>query len=116
MQTAAPGWAEVHAWVGPERFFANGQGGFRVACPVAGSDLTGRFPAALEAWRGGGPRRIGCECGREHELDTLRYRPAAAFASAAVECVDPPDAELPEAVAAAVAACWPGLRQVLRRG
>lgn len=106
----------VRAWSGAPRFFANGQGGFRVSCPTTGESLVPGFSAALEAWRLGGPRQIACSCGVAHDLDTLVYAPPAAFASTAIELWNVPAADLPPAAARAVDACWPGFRVVGSRG
>lgn len=106
----------VRAWSGAPRFFANAQGGFRVSCPTTGGSLVAGFPAALEAWRLGGPRQLACACGAVHDLDTLAYAPAAAFASTAIELWNVPDADLPPAAARALGGWWPGFRVVGSRG
>ncbi len=104
------------AYGGRERFFANGQGGFRVACPLDDRLLAGPFRVAIEAWRAGGPRSLSCPCGQEHDLDALRFEPPAGFAREAVVVNDAPSAELAADTLAAVATLWPGVRLVGSRG
>lgn len=106
----------ARAWSGPERFFANGQGGFGVRCPEGGASVADRFVTALEAWRRGGERALGCACGQVHDLAALDYAPPAAFASTAIELADVGSAELAEPAAAALGAFWPGFRVVGSRG
>lgn len=99
-----------------ERFFANGQGGFRVACPATGAPVADRFWRALEAWRRGGPRTLACACGAEHDLDTLAYAPPAGFAAAWIEAIDAASDEPSAPAAALLARVWPGYRVIGSRG
>ncbi len=106
----------TEAWSGRERFFANGQGGFRVGCPLDGRSLTGPFRVAIEAWRAGGARSLACPCGDQHDLDALRYEPPAGFAREALVVNDALSAELPPPTRSAIATLWPGVRVVGSRG
>ncbi len=99
-----------------QRFFANAQGGFRVYCPVDGGSLVDRFVGALEAWRGGGARTIHCNCGAEHDLAALDFRPPAGFAEAWIEARDVGSMDLDAAVVEVLMQLWPGFQVVGSRG
>lgn len=74
---------------GKLRLYANGQGGFRVRCPVTGDNVVPAFQRALSAWRSGGPPRLDCPaCDAPHTLDALDYAPDAAFGRGALVLVD----------------------------
>ncbi|MFT4624105.1 MAG: hypothetical protein ACI8PZ_002764 [Myxococcota bacterium] len=96
--------------------YANRQGGFRVACPSCGANLVPPFMAAITSWRAGGPRECACSaCTRSHPLETLDFKPAAAFGMCAVVFFDVGSAALlPAAVAELTEAIGPGCT-VLRR-
>ncbi|MSQ02423.1 MAG: hypothetical protein EXR71_11120 [Myxococcales bacterium] len=106
----------AETWSGRERFFANGQGGFRVGCPYDGRSLTGPFRVAIEDWRAGGPRLLLCLCGEQHDLGDLRYEPPAGFAREALVVNDAPSGELSAPATAVLAQFWPGARVVGSRG
>lgn len=70
-------------------FYANRQGGFRVACPGMGTSLVAAFSAAMTAWRAGGARQLTCPaCHEVHRLDGLIFQPPAAFGRWAIEIAD----------------------------
>jgi hypothetical protein len=72
------------------RFFANQLGGFQVLCPDRGTHIIPSFSAAMTQWRAGGPRvlaRCGA-CGATHALETLHYRPPAAFGRRVLRLID----------------------------
>ena len=67
------------------RLFGNQQGGFYTTCPQTGGNIAACFQRALLHWRTGGERALSCpECGGEHALEALTYRPEVAFARGAV--------------------------------
>ena len=74
----------LERWRQP-RLLSNQQGGFGVACPDTGDNITRAFSAAVTAWRAGGPRTMRCAaCGSEHGLEEALGRPPFAIARAAV--------------------------------
>jgi hypothetical protein len=97
------------------RFLSNEQGGFRVRCPATGEPAARPFGAALQRWREGGPRQAACPCGASHDLADFDLAPPAGFAASWLEFRDVGFPDLPEILAAALAAAWPGFRVVLRR-
>jgi hypothetical protein len=99
-----------------ERFFANGQGGFRVSCPACGAVATAGFPRALEAWRGGGPRAFGCACGVETDLAALVYAPDAGFAARWLRGADAGSIDLLADARGVIARHWPDFRVIGSRG
>ncbi len=101
---------------GPVRFLANRQGGFRVYCPRTGANVVAAFVAAITAWRAGGPRRIGCPCGDDHDLAALAYAPEAGFARAWITIPDAASADLAPAAAQVAKDLLGEVRIVLRRG
>lgn len=71
------------------RLYANGQGGFRVHCPVDGGNVVPAFQAALTHWRAGGARSLSCpSCGSSHDLGELDFRPRAVFGRGAIVLLD----------------------------
>jgi hypothetical protein len=110
----------LRAWLDVEddvRFVANRLGGFRVRCPATGANLVPQFPRALEAWRSGGPRALGCTaCVGTHALEALLYAPEAGFARGWIALEEVEDASPSEALLARLAALWGGVRVVARRG
>jgi hypothetical protein len=70
--------------------YANGQGGFRVACPATGGGIAPAFRAAVSAWRSlGAERAVRCPaCGGAHPLEALVFSPPAAFGRWAFVFVD----------------------------
>lgn len=75
----------------PDRltFYANRQGGFRVACAACGGNLAPAFGPALMAWRHGGAFELACPaCGVQSPLDRLSFAPHAAFGEGAIVLVD----------------------------
>ncbi len=90
------------AWLGVGRFarvyldrppaptlYANRLGGFHVQCPETDAAIIGPFTRAMAVWRGGGGPTLSCPaCRGEHELESLRYRPAAAVGPWAVVAAD----------------------------
>lgn len=77
--------------------YANGQGGFRVRCPVGSDVVTDAFARALTAWRVGGSRAMRCPaCDATHPLEELGYEPPAAYASFALVLADVEDGALTE--------------------
>jgi hypothetical protein len=98
------------------RFASSGQGGFAVRCPVDGTNVVGAFNRALPRWRAGGPRRLACTCGREHDLTELRYLPDAGFARGWLALIDVQSVELTPEGRAAVTAVMPDVRILVRRG
>lgn len=99
------------------RFYSSGLGGFRVDCPVDGRVVTAGFVRALEGWRRGGERGMGCGgCGGWHGLEELRFRPECGFARTAVVLPDVEDAVLTEEGWAVVRRVWGGWRVVVQRG
>ncbi len=113
--------AQFHTWrldqPGQLTLWANRQGGFSVSCPTCGANLVSSFVPAWEAGRRVGvlPRLPCPACGQERRLDALSFRPAAAFATWAVELADVAGPDL----APGARARWPELAAmvvVLRRG
>lgn len=100
----------------PERFLANGQGGFRVRCPRSGEALVRPFAVALEAWRAGGRRALRCPCGAEHDLASLLFEPPAAFASQWLRIVDPGSLAVDAPAVEVLDRRWPGWRAIGSRG
>lgn len=89
-----------------EQFLSSGQGGFRVYCPAALgpggtparlSNTTAAFVGALTRWRAGGPRKMDCGCGANHDLADLHFRPACGFAREWIELLDVGCADLSQA-------------------
>lgn len=97
--------------------YSNGQGGFRVRCPLDGAPIVRAFETAMAAWRAAGPRELVCPaCGGVHRLDDVTALPPIAFGRFAVVTSDVGDADFgAEALAWAEAALGPA-RVVLRRG
>jgi hypothetical protein len=81
------GFVSAARCAGAETFLANGQGGFRVACPVSGENVVPAF---------------NCACGADHDLRDLRYTPQATFAADWIHLVDVASADLTPAALAAV--------------
>lgn len=98
------------------RFASNGQGGFRVECPITGENAVPIFNAAFARWRAGGPRELACGCGARHDLDALAYSPPAGFARGWLALVDVGGVQLDPAAEAEVARVLGGVRVVARRG
>ena len=98
------------------RFVSNWQGGFHVRCPVDARDVVGGFGRALEAWRAGGPRALGCDCGAVHPLEALVYAPDAGFARGWITLADIADVRLDPVALARARAVVGEVRIVLRRG
>ena len=82
----------VRAWLEHDdrgRFYGNQVGGFRVWCPGCRAPLAREFGAALEAWRAGGERSLGClACGLDSDLAALAFAPAAGFGRVALRLAD----------------------------
>lgn len=117
MSVMIGGEREVRAERGaPERFLANGQGGFRVQCPTSGEALVRPFALALESWRAGGRRALRCPCGAEHDLATLRFEPAAAFAHQWLRVVDAGSLDVDAGATEVLNRRWPGWRAIGSRG
>lgn len=111
----------VRCWLdlAPEqRLYANQQGGYRVACPVAGGSLIAQFQPALRLWRGGGggPRALACpHCGGAHDLDLLDYQPPAGVARGAIVLADVSALAPSQDALADLEQAWGGARIVWRR-
>lgn len=98
-------------------FYANRQGGFRVACPEGGANLVAAFVHATGAWRAGGPRTLSCPaCGHTHPLEALDFRPPAAFGRLAIVIADVGSATLPVAARAEVERALGPFATIGRRG
>ncbi|GDX80686.1 hypothetical protein LBMAG42_24970 [Deltaproteobacteria bacterium] len=100
----------------PERFIANGQGGFRVRCPSRGETLVRPFATALESWRAGGRRALRCPCGQEHDLAALLFEPPAAFARQWLRVVEAGSLDVDATAAEVLDRRWPGWRAIGSRG
>lgn len=88
---------------GRTTLYANRQGGFRVQCPVDGSNIADSFARQVTAWRSGGPRALTCPaCGAAHALEEVAAQPPLAFADLAVVTADA-DAPTPTPWAMALA-------------
>ena len=101
-----------------QRLYANQQGGYRVACPVAGGSLIGAFQPALQAWRGGGggARTLSCpHCGGSHDLDDLDYQPPAGVAWGAIMLADVAALGPSAAALADLRDAWASVRVIWRR-
>jgi len=99
-----------------EHFFANGQGGFHVACPACEKPMASTFWKALEAWRAGGPRQFRCACGVVSDLSGLAYAPVAGFAAIWLRGAKAAGVELRPGAAAILEKLWPGVQVVGSRG
>lgn len=98
------------------QFASSGQGGFRVSCPVNGSNQVQAFNRALEAWRDGGPRTVPFPCGHTHDLVDLHYDPDAGFARGWLALIDVQSVELVADALEDVERWMEGVRIVVRRG
>lgn len=97
-------------------FLSNRVGGFRVACPVDGRVVVPDFNRAMERWRAGGPRRLACPCGADHDLDALRFAPEAGFARGWLVIEEVDGVEIDPAALSAAREAFGDVRILLIRG
>ena len=96
--------------------YKNEYGGFRVDCPACEGLLSGPFGVAMEAWRRGGPRSLICPgCGGGSALESLSFRPEAAFALGALVFSDVGGIELSAEALRGGQALFGPCRSLLRR-